>query len=75
MFVCGVDFFFPSLSVFFAVSASCLFGLSLAFVFLFFWLGYSVAEAKLLLALAERKYKMERCFFLPQFNLMQDLPL
>lgn len=73
MFVRGVDFF--PLSVFFAVSASCLFGLSLAFVFLFSWLGCSVAETKLLLALAKRKYKMERCFFLSQFSLMQDLPL
>jgi len=73
MFVHGVDFF--SLSVFFAVSASCLFGLSLAFVFLFFWLSCSVAEEKLLLALAERKYKMERRLFLPQSGLMKDLPL
>lgn len=63
--------FFFSLSVVFAVSAPCLFGLSLDFVFLFFWLSCSVAEAKLLLALAEGKYRMERCFFLPQFSLMQ----
>lgn len=66
-------FFFFSHCLF-SVSASCLFGLSLAFVFLFFWLSRSVAEAKLLLVLAERKYKMERCFFPPQFSLLQDLP-